>query len=139
MGARWAERTHDVLRYLIETGRMVSDRELRRDVAQHSVAHLSQLPRPTPREAAPKKKAKKKAESVPATQLHLGETQSLGLAPELTRVRQALVEGRCTPDAICDATGLSAQNVQIALFELTLRGEAELDAGGVLRLASCLK
>ncbi len=135
LGARWAERTQDVLRYLIETGRLVSNRELRKDVAEHSVAHLSKLPRPSSHEAAPKKKAKKVAVTASA-QLHFGDARNLALPPELTRVRQALVEGCLTPDAICESTGLSAQEVQIALFELTLRGEAQLDAGGVLRLVS---
>jgi DNA processing protein len=133
LGARWVERTQDVLRYLIETGRLVSDRALRKDVADHSVAHLSKLPRTTPHEAAPKKKTKKKVDAA-AAQLHFGDARSLAASSELTRVRQALVDGHFTPDAICEETGLSAQEVQIALFELTLRGEAQLDAGGVLRL-----
>ncbi len=135
LGARWAERTQDVLRYLIETGRLVSDRALRRDVAAHGVAHLSKLPRTQSHEAAPKKKAKKKTRTTSGAQLHLGEAaQPLAPPSELTRVRQALALGHFTPDAICESTQLPAQAVQVALFELTLRGEAEVDERGVLHL-----
>ncbi len=123
MGARWAERTQDVLRYLIESGRLVTDLAQRRDVAKESVAHLSQLPRP---KAKPRKRG--------ATQLRLGQARELTAPSDLTQVRQALLDGASTPDAICESTGISAQAVQVALFELTLRGEAIFDAGGVLRL-----
>lgn len=133
LGARWVERTQDVLRYLIETGRLVSDGVLRRDVALRGVAHLSKLPRTEPHEAAPQKRRKSRA---PATQLRLGEGEPLAPSCELTRVRQALLEGVCSPDDICAKTGLSPQAVQVVLFELTLRGEAALDAGGVLRLVA---
>lgn len=135
MGARWAEKTQDVLRYLIETGRLVSDRRMRRDVAENGIAHLSKLPRPGTGEAAPqKKKTNEKAQARPPAQLHFGEAQEPAPSPQLTRVRQALLDGHSTADAICERTGLSAQAVQVALFELTLRGEARYDAGGVLRL-----
>lgn len=121
-GARWLEEADDVLRFLEESGQLVR----RRAVASEGAAAPSGALVTRRRRACASEK-----ESAPPA----GVSGSWHLASSrmLEAVANAVQAGARNEDALCEATGLTAAEVSVALLELSLAGVVGLDANGLLR------
>lgn len=124
-GARWLEDSGDVLRYLQEVGQYVATS------GQLAGAQPSRAVSPKPSKRSGRRSATKAGAT--ARQLGFGDISS-GAPSAVTRaVERALRAGKRHVDAICEHTALDAGDVNAALLELTLRGDAGEDADGLLR------
>lgn len=133
-GARWAEGARDVLRYLEETGQRIA---VAQDLAE-------EVPQESPQQGATGRggpQRRRRSSRSPQTtaqaprQLGFQGLSSGAPAAALAAVEGALRAGRVHVDAICEHTALDAGTVNVALLELTLRGDARVDDNGLLRWA----
>lgn len=125
-GARWLEEARDVLRYLQEVGQYLAASGMGAERPCAVPTEPSRRSRRSGRRSASRAGA-------PSRQLELGALGSGAPAAVTRAVERALRAGKCHVDAICEHAALDAGDVNAALLELTLRGDAGEDARGLLR------
>lgn len=123
-GARWLEEADDVLRFLEESGQLFGREAAVSRAAASTSLRLSVRARPAPADE----------EVLPAVR-QAGARGPWNVASErvLEAVGRAIRAGCGHEDALCEATGLKAAEVSVALLELSVSGAVGLDANGLLR------